>query len=197
MKINPIKKFRKKIISRNYSFPFGLNRRLAQAGRGRFFTCLFIFSLFSSCGIYSFTGASIDPSVKTFTIHFIVNQAPVVVPSLSQTLTDALKNKFLTSTNLSLAQTGGDLEFSGTITGYQVNPVATQANETAALTRLTISVNIDFVNHKNEKQSWTTLFSRYADYTSSSDLASVQDGLIKEINDQIVEDIFNKAVVNW
>jgi len=197
MKINRIKKFRKKILNRKDSFQFRLISRLSHLRIGQVFLSLLIFSLFSSCGIYSFTGASIDPSVKTFTLHFIVNQAPVVVPSLSQTLTDALKNKFLTSTNLSLAQTGGDLEFSGTITGYQVNPVATQANETAALNRLTISVNIDFVNHKNEKQSWSTLFSRYADYNSSSDLASVQDQLIKQINDQLVDDIFNKAVVNW
>ena len=152
---------------------------------------------FSSCGIYSFTGASIDPAVKSFTVHFITNQAPVVVPSLSQTITDALKNKFLTSTNLSLAQSGGDLEFSGTITSYQVSPVAAQANETAAVNRLTISVSIDFVNHKNEKQTWSTMFVRYADYNSSSDLTSVQDQLIKQINEQLVEDIFNKAVVNW
>jgi hypothetical protein len=197
MKILLIQKFRKKIPGRNYPFQFRLRGHVNQLRADRFFISLLIFSLFSSCGIYSFTGASIDPSVKTFTIHFITNQAPVVVPSLSQTLTDALKNKFLTSTNLSLAQTGGDLEFSGAITGYQVNPVAAQANETAALNRLTISVSIDFVNHKNEKQSWTTLFSRYADYNSSSDLSSVQDQLIAQINEQLVEDIFNKAVVNW
>jgi len=176
---------------------FELNKCL---GRVRFAAYCFavLISLFStSCGVYSFTGASIDPSVKSFTVHFITNQAPVVVPSLSQTLTDALKNKFLTSTNLSLAQSAGDLEFSGAITSYQVNPVAAQANETAALNRLTISVSIDFVNHKNDKQSWNSTFSRYADYNSSSDLASVQDQLIKQINEQLVEDIFNKAVVNW
>ena len=96
-----------------------------------------------------------------------------------------------------MIQSNGDLEFSGAITTYQVNPVSAQANEIAALNRLTISVNIDFVNHKNDKQSWNSTFSRYADYNSSSDLASVQDQLIKQINDQLVEDIFNKAVVNW
>lgn len=197
MEIILIQGFRKKILRRDCSFRFSLKRRWSQLHAGRFFIFLLIFSLFSSCGIYSFTGASIDPNVKTFTIHFIANQAPVVVPALSQTLTDALKNKFQTSTNLSLTQTGGDLEFSGAITGYSVTPVAAQANETAALNRLTISVNIDFVNHKNEKQSWATLFSRYADYNSSSDLASVQDQLIKQINELLVEDIFNKAVVNW
>ena len=149
------------------------------------------------CGVYSFTGASIDPSVKTFTIHYIKNQAPLVVPSLSQTMTDALKNKFLTNSNLNQAENNGDLEFSGVITTYLVTPVAVQANETAALNRLTISVSIDFINHQNDKQTWTSTFSRYVDFNSSTDFTSIQDQLIKEISDQLVEDIFNKAVVNW
>ena len=197
MKSNRIKKAERK---NNYVYKLpshGLNNCLSQLHLLAFCFSALLTSLFTSCGIYSFTGASIDPNVKTFTIHFIANQAPVVVPSLSQTLTDALKNKFLTSTNLALAQSGGDLEFSGAITAYQVNPVSAQANETAALNRLTITVSIDFVNHKNDKQTWNSSFSRYADYNSSSDLASVQDQLIKQINDQLVEDIFNKAVVNW
>jgi hypothetical protein len=156
-----------------------------------------LITTFESCGIYSFTGASIDPSVKTFNVHFINNQAPLVVPSLSQTFTEALKNKFLTSTNLQLVQEGGDIEFSGAITNYVINPVAAQANETAATNRLTITVNIEFVNHQNEKQNFTSSFSRYSDYNSSSDLTSIQDQLIKEINEQISEDVFNKAFVNW
>lgn len=112
-------------------------------------------------------------------------------------MTDGLRNKFLTNTNLNLIDNGGDLEFSGSIVNYAITPVAVQANETAALNRLTIAVNIEFVNHQNEKQNWTSTFSRYADYNSSSDITSIQDQLIKEITDQITEDIFNKAVVNW
>ena len=153
--------------------------------------------LFPGCGVYSFTGASIDPSVKSFTVHNIVNQAPIIVPSLSPSLTQALRDRFITSTNLTLLEAGGDLEFSGTITNYQVSPVAAQANEVAALNRLTITVNIEFVNHQNDKQSWTSSFTRYSDYDSNKDLATVQDQLIKDINNQLIDDIFNKAVVNW
>ena len=153
--------------------------------------------LLCGCGVYSFTGASIDPSVKTFTVHYITNQAPVVVPSLSQVMTDALKTKMLNNSNLNQAESGGDLEFSGVITMYQVTPLAVQANETAALNRLTVTVSIDFVNHQNDKQTWTSTFSRYSDFNSSTDFTSIQDALIKDITDQIVEDIFNKAVVNW
>ena len=163
--------------------------------RGAFVT-LFAFCS-AGCGVYSFTGASIDPSIKTISIHTFVNQAPIIVPSLSQSLTQALRDRFTTTTNLNLEESGGDLEFSGSITNYQVSPVAPQANEVAALNRLTITVNVEFVNHQSEKQSWTSSFTRYADYDSNKDLLTVQDQLIKDINEQLVEDIFNKAVVNW
>ena len=178
-----------------YKLPL-LTRRRRPSGILALFILITIVA-FNSCGVYTFSGASINPNDSTFTVHFITNQSQIIVPSLSQTLTDALKNKLLSNTPLKLRQNGGDLEFSGVITNYQVAPLATQANETAALNRLTITVNIDFINHKDEKQVWTTSFSRYSDYNSSADLNSIQDQLIKDITDQLVEDIFNKAVVNW
>lgn len=153
--------------------------------------------LFNSCHVnYSFSGGQTGDATS-FVVHNITNQAPLVVPVLSQSFTETLKQKFLNGTNLSLVESSGDLEFSGTITNYQVAPLAAQANETAALNRLTISVNIEFINHKDETKSWTSSFSQYTDYDSNKDLSSVQNQLIDEINDQLVEDIFNKAVVNW
>lgn len=149
------------------------------------------------CGIYSFTGASIDPNVKTFTVHPFVNQAPIVVATLANSMTEALRFKFVTSTNLKQVDNSGDLEFQAVITGYQVSPVAPQANEVAAVNRLSITVSVDYVNHQNEKQSWNSTFTRYADYDSNKDLSVVQDQLIKDINEQLVDDVFNKAVVNW
>lgn len=149
------------------------------------------------CGVYSFTGASIDPNVKTYTVHPFINQAPIVVASLANSMTEALRFKFITSTNLKQLESGGDLEFAAIITGYQVLPVAPQANEIAAVNRLTITISVEYINHQNEKQSWNSSFSRYADYDSNKDLSSVQEQLIKEINEQLVDDIFNKSVVNW
>ena len=158
---------------------------------------VFCGSLFLSCHVYSFTGASIDPSVKTFTIKPFTNQASIVVPGLSQSLTDDLRNKILSNSNLSQATSNGDLEYSGAVTQYTVAPSAATAAQVASLNRLTISVQVDFTNHKNVKQSWSQIFSRYADYNSQQNLNSIQNDLIKQINDQLVEDIFNKAVVNW
>lgn len=158
---------------------------------------MFCMMVLPGCGIYSFTGASIDPNVKTYTVHPFINQAPIVVASLANSMTEALRFKFITSTNLKQLESGGDLEFAAIITGYQVLPVAPQANEIAAVNRLTITISVEYINHQNEKQSWNSSFSRYADYDSNKDLSSVQEQLIKEINEQLVDDIFNKSVVNW
>jgi len=112
-------------------------------------------------------------------------------------LTEALRDYFTSQTNLVIIDRQGDLNLDGTITQYGVQPVAIQGNETAAMNRLTITVNVKFTNRTDPKQNWESSFSRYQDYSSSFNLVSVQDGLIKEITDQLVQDIFNKSVVNW
>ncbi len=150
---------------------------------------------FSSCGIYSFSGA--NTSAKTATVHLITNQANIVVPSLSNNITEKLKDKIITGSTVAVVDNNGELDFSGSITSYAVTPIGAQANETAARNRLTITVSIDFKNTKDEKQNWTQSFSRFADYDSNKDLASVEQSLIEEITTQIVNDIFNKALVNW
>lgn len=85
--------------------------------------CIFLLAC-SGCGIYSFTGASIDPNVKTYTVHPFANQAQIVVASLANSMTEALRFKFITSTNLKQVESDGDLEFQAVIMSYQVLPVA-------------------------------------------------------------------------
>ena len=146
---------------------------------------------------YSLSGASIPPEVKTVSILYLQNNAQLVQPSLSQLLTEALKDRFLSETNLTLVEQDGDFNFEGAITNYVVTPVAIQGNETAALNRLTVSVSINFTNTVDTKQSYLKLFSRYEDYDSTQDLSAVENDLITSINEQLVIDIFNKAVINW
>ena len=157
-----------------------------------------ILVLFPTCKAgYSFTGASISPEVKTISILTFPNQAPLVQPRLSQLFTETLKQKFVSQTNLSLVKKDGDLSLEGQITGYYTQPIAIQANETASQNRLTISVNVKFTNQKNDKQNFETSFSRYADYDSRLSLSSVEETLMKQINDLLADDIFNKSVSNW
>jgi len=146
---------------------------------------------------YSFTGGSIDPKIKTISIQYFPNNAILVQPSLSQSFTEALKDKFSSQTKLNLIKKGGDLNIEGAITGYYTSPVAIQGNETAALNRLTITVSVKFTNNLDEKQNFEQSFSRYEDYPSSQNLSAVEETLIKDINTALVEDIFNKSVVNW
>ncbi len=160
-------------------------------------TMLSISIFLSGCGVYSFTGASISPEIKTVSIGFFQNRATIVQPSLSNVFTEKLKDKFVSQTNLTLTNTRGDLQFDGTITDYFTQPTAIQGNEQAALNRLTINVKVKFVNTKDEKQSFESSFSRFTDYDSRKNLASVESELINEICNQLVDDIFNKAVINW
>jgi len=151
----------------------------------------------SGCGIYSFTGASIPAEAKTISIQHFPNNASMVEPTLSQAFTDALRDKFVSQTNLTLIQKGGDLMIDGAIVAYTVKPVAIQSNQTAALNRLTITVNVRFTNTYDKDKDFETSFTRYEDYPSNKDLAIVQQNLIDLINEMLVDDIFNKAVVNW
>jgi hypothetical protein len=154
--------------------------------------------LFQACKIsYSFTGASIPPEIKTFSIHYLKNTSALVKPSLSQQLTDALRERFTSQTNLNQVNNGGDFDLSGEITGYTTAPIAIQGNQTAAMNRLTVTVNIRFVNKINEKQNYETSFSRYADYPSTQTLASVESNILEEIIGYLVDDVFNKTAVNW
>lgn len=153
--------------------------------------------LINGCGVYSFTGASISPDIKSISIQQFPNLALLVQPALSQTFTMALRDKFASQTNLNIVQNNGDLNIEGEITGYTNQPVAIQGNQQAALNRLTITVKVRFTNKKNNKQDFESTFTRYRDYSSQSNLSAVENDLIKEINTDLVEDIFNKAVVNW
>ncbi len=153
--------------------------------------------LINGCGVYSFTGASISPDIKSISIQQFPNLALLVQPTLSQTFTMALRDKFASQTNLNIVQNNGDLNIEGEITGYTNQPVAIQGNQQAALNRLTITVKVRFTNKKNNKQDFESTFTRYRDYSSQSNLSAVENDLIKEINTDLVEDIFNKAVVNW
>jgi hypothetical protein len=153
---------------------------------------------FPSCKTsYSFNGASVPADAKTLAIQYFKNQATLASPTLSASFTEALKDIFSSQTKLRQVEREGDLNFEGTIIGYSTSPLAIQSNDQAALNRLTITVNVKYTNRFDEKKNFETSFSRFADYQSSLSLASVESDLIKEINKQLTEDIFNRALNDW
>lgn len=158
-----------------------------------------VVALFNSCSI-KLDGISIPPEMKTISILFFENNAPLVIPNLSQDFTEALKTRVRNSTRLSITQNDADAVFEGRITGYDLKPVALQNNNqpTAGATRLTIRVSAKYTNNLKPKLSFEESFERYQDFTlggQSVDL--VQQQLIKTINLQLTEDIFNRAFAQW
>ena len=150
-----------------------------------------------SCGIYSFSGTSIQPDVYTVTINYFEYKALRVNPSLSNELTEALKDQFRRLTRLEEVDQEGDLEISGEITGYDVKAMAVTADEVAAQNRLTVNVKIYFTNRKYPEDDFEKSFSAYADYDSNNTLDAMESQLCEEIIDKLVEDIFNATVANW
>ncbi|MDX9770961.1 MAG: LPS assembly lipoprotein LptE [Tenuifilaceae bacterium] len=152
----------------------------------------------SSCSMsYSFSGASISPDVKSVSVDHFQNLAPLVNPTLSNTLSEGLRNRFVSQTRLNVVPSYGDLSFSGEIRNYRVQPVAIQGNEVAAMNRLTIAVRVKFENAIDPSQNYDRTFTHFEDFDSRQQLVQVEQELVRLIVDKLVEDIFNSAVANW
>ena len=151
-----------------------------------------------SCGIYSFTGTSIQPDVMTVTINYFEYTAMKVNPSLSNQITEALQEKFIKLTRLELVDMDGDLEITGAVSGYDVKASAVTANEQAATSRLTVTVKVSFTNRKYPEDDFPDKsFSAYADFDAMQSLDAVEASLCEEIVEQLCDDIFNATVARW
>lgn len=160
--------------------------------------CVVCFVGLTQCKVsYSFSGVNISPEVETYSVEYFPNRAPIVQAQLSQLFTDALMDKIQSNTSLNLANEGGDVHFSGEITGYETRPVAITGQETAARTRLTITVRVKYTNEVEPELDYDTSFSRYEEYDSSQNLTDVEGELIELIVEDLIEDIFNRAFVSW
>ncbi len=156
--------------------------------------------LFSSC--YSFRGISINPNANTFYV------APFEVeirggeipppPTLSVTFTERLKDKIRGESRLNYKDVDPDIEFSGIITGYDVTAEAPEQGETTSFSRLTIRMSVEYIDNKaTEPEAQKKTVSFFQDYPTDENLLSIQDDLIDDINDELVDIIFNWAFNNW
>jgi hypothetical protein len=162
----------------------------------RFLTIILISISLAGCGVYSFTGATI--AGKSLYMHPLENRARNVVPSLSPALTNKIRNRILSQTGLSpITSEKADYDITGTITGYEVTISGVQNTQQASQNRLTITVEITFKNRLDEKANFIQSFSRFNDFPGNQTLQSVETGLIEDIGDQLANDIFQKAFVNW
>ena len=152
----------------------------------------------SSC--YSFKGTTISPDVKTFFIGNFRNNAPNAPAEIGQLFSDRLREKVLRESRLAYSEVDPSVEFEGSVTSFSVSSVAPSSEGGqigSSLNRLSISVNVEYINYINEDASFTQSFSFFQDFESTENLFDVQESLTEEIFNQITEDVFNKTFSDW
>lgn len=153
--------------------------------------------IFNGCGVYSFSGTSIQPDIETFSVEYFKNKALLVNPSLANNITEALIDKYRKLTKLEQVTEVGDLNIYGEITGYEIKPMAITSDEVAAQNRLTISLKLTYTNKKYPEDDFESNFAAYTDYDSTQQFESVEQQLCDEIIEILIEDIFNATVAKW
>ena len=169
----------------------------------KYLTIAFIISLFTAfcgCGIYSLSSNTLDANIKTVSIQYFPNYAPVVQPSLSQVFTEALKTQFLNQTQLNLISNNADIQLEGKITGYTLTPEAISgaATPTSQQMRLTITVSVKYTNRYNHKKDFEKDFSSFQVYDSQKARTSADDvSTITYISAIIVDNIYKEVAEDW
>tara|TARA_B100000282_G_scaffold246604_1_gene189983 strand:- start:92 stop:586 length:495 start_codon:yes stop_codon:yes gene_type:complete len=153
--------------------------------------------IISSCGFYTFSGASISAEIKNIKIGYFINEAENFKVNLDRDITQKLTDFIIEQTDLSVNNNNYEIEINGKIISYDISPISISSNDFANQNRLSISVNIDFKNYVNEKENYNQKFTRYVDYKSDQNLEEIESELTDQILEEICIDIFNKTFVNW
>lgn len=150
-------------------------------------------------GCYTFSGASIPEGMQSFSVITFESRAPLAPPLTASQFTETLKNKIVNQTTLSLEQEqgAGDIYFEGSISGFNVQPVAMTGGQTAEQSRLTITINVECTNTLNPDASFQRSFNRYRDFPAGQSLQAVQDQIVADVLPELADDVFNEAFVNW
>lgn len=163
--------------------------------------CAFFTLVMMSCGVkYSFTGGSIPKDMKTYSVLYFENLAPMVYTTLSQNFTEGLKERIRTQSSLSQVNADGDAIFEGTITGYSITPASVGAgnNDRAQNSRLTITVKVKYTNKLDQtgESDFEESFSQFKEFPGS-DVTAYEAQLNSDIIKMLTEDIYNRAFANW
>lgn len=158
---------------------------------------LFITLTVVSCGPYNFTGTGpID--AKTVRVNYFQNNAPLIEPGIERTFTIKLQEILQNQTNLNLTNTEADLLYEGEITQYSITPMTATADQKAAQSRLSITVNVRFVNKNKEEDNFEKTFSFFVDFDATENPTGARlTTLLDEIFTRITQDIFNESLAKW
>lgn len=164
----------------------------------RLFVLLFVITL-SACAIsYTLSGSSIDyAKTKTISIVDFNNVAELVHPPLAQEFTEKLRDKYVRQTRLQLLKANGDMHIEGEIVGYELTPMSISADTYSAETKLTVTINVRFVNKANPDEDFEKRYSGFRSFDSSRMLTEAQNDVLPLIIEDITDNIYNDTVARW
>ena len=157
--------------------------------------------LFLMCGCsisFKFNGANINyQTTHSISIADFPNNAAMVNPSLSNNLSEGIRDLYQRQTRLQILRKGGDLELEGEIVGYDITQGAISTTSYASESKLTIRVQVHFTNNINPEESFDKTYSAFQTFDASKLLTDVQDELCQIIVSEIAESIYNDTVAKW
>lgn len=160
------------------------------------FISIFMLALLGGCGVYTPYGAQTS-GARTYSVDYFKSQTSQASPTVALNFTEALKDLIQRQSTLKLVDEDGELRYSGAIVDYRVQPISVQGDETTSRNRLTVTVQVRYTNTVDKELSFDRSFSKFADYDSSSDLLTVEEDLMSQINEQLLQEIFNASLGNW
>lgn len=136
---------------------------------------------------------------KTFTLKTLTLEAATCPLSFAAILSENLKDGVQNNTPLLLNTTfgKGEVNMEGKISQYLVTPLAVQGNNNASQNRLSMTLVMTInISEPNEEQ-WTMTSSRFADFSSGTNISEIETKLFEDISAQMVQDLINKLLSNW
>lgn len=166
-----------------------------------FLLCSFLVPLSSSlaaCGIYTFSGATIPAQLQTVAVPLAEDRSTGGPPGLDRLLTDALIDRFVDRSRLSLEPDEGEADavVRATIERYAVAPVAVTDQNVAGLNRVSLSVRVVVEDRVESAELLARSFSASEDFAPAEGLQGEADASAAAL-DQIARDAFTAATSDW
>jgi outer membrane lipopolysaccharide assembly protein LptE/RlpB len=147
--------------------------------------------------VYSFTGASVPPHLKTIAIPLIDDQSGFGEAGLREQFTTQLQQLFISDNSLEVAdRAGADAILEGAIVSINDAPAVVSQGEQVTRRRITVSARFTFQDMKLRKKMWEKSFSQWGDYDSGGGLSQRSTG-IQDALKKIADDVLLETVSGW
>ncbi|MCH8567374.1 MAG: LPS assembly lipoprotein LptE [Balneolales bacterium] len=163
--------------------------------------CVLIMLAFftSSCFNYSFTGVSIPSDVRTIYIPFFPDNASSGLSFLSDDLNEALVNRFVNQSRLSLSSSpeDADITLEGTIISYRNRPFSVTGEQQTGLNQVDITVRATFKYRTEPEPEWNRTFNGVFEFDPNEDPIEGEREAAFQAMERIARNMFNDALSSW